>query len=153
MIWCHELRTKSGGITPFRAAYDPDYTQEIVPLAESTLCEIVAPEHRGLSLGKNSTKGTLRGAEGSGEAPIHEDQRDDKSSSSADSSSSSSSSTQTASGIPQPANTQAQVQTNSRSEQQKATGAKLPAMPTQTVFVDGDSESSAQVHFADQASG
>ena len=46
-----------GGITPFQAAYDQDYTQEIVPFAETVLFSILAPEHRGLSSGKRLHKG------------------------------------------------------------------------------------------------
>ena len=42
----------AGDITPFRAAYDQDYTQEIVPFAENVLFKILASKHRGLSLGK-----------------------------------------------------------------------------------------------------
>ena len=34
-----------GGITPIRAAYDRDYTQEIVPLAETILFQSLATEH------------------------------------------------------------------------------------------------------------
>ena len=47
----------AGGITPFRAAYDRDYTQEIVPFAETALFKIMAPEHRGLSSGRGLHKG------------------------------------------------------------------------------------------------
>ena len=45
------------GITPFRAAYDRDDTQEIVPLAETILFKILAPDHRGLSSGRRLHKG------------------------------------------------------------------------------------------------
>ena len=53
----------AGGITPFRAAYDRDHTQEIVPFAESIVFKILAPEHRGLSSGKRLHKGdTAKGS-------------------------------------------------------------------------------------------
>ena len=42
------------GIIPFMAAYDRDYMQETVPLAETILFNILAPEHRGLSSGKTA---------------------------------------------------------------------------------------------------
>ena len=47
----------AGGITPFRAAYDQDYTQEIVPFAKTALFKIKAPEHLGLSSGRRLRKG------------------------------------------------------------------------------------------------
>ena len=47
----------AGDITPFRAAYDPDYKQEIVPVAETVSFKIMAPEHRGLSSGRGLHKG------------------------------------------------------------------------------------------------
>ena len=53
--------------TPFRAAYDRDYTQEIVPFAETVLFKLLA-EHRGLSSGKQET---LRGTKGSEANPVH----------------------------------------------------------------------------------
>ena len=46
-----------GGITPFRAAHDRDYTQELAPFAETVLFKIMAPEHRGLSSGNRLHKG------------------------------------------------------------------------------------------------
>ena len=46
----------AGGITPFRAAYDRDYTQEIVPFAKTALFKIKAPEHLGLSSGRRLHK-------------------------------------------------------------------------------------------------
>ena len=48
---------RAGGITPFRAANDRDYTQKIVPVAETTLLKIMAPEHRGWSSGRRLHKG------------------------------------------------------------------------------------------------
>ena len=48
---------RAGGITSFRAAYDRDYTQKIVPVAETALFKIMAPEHRGLSWGRRLHKG------------------------------------------------------------------------------------------------
>ena len=42
----------AGDITPFREAFDRDYTKEIAPVAETVLFKIFAPEHRGLSLGE-----------------------------------------------------------------------------------------------------
>ena len=47
----------AGGITPFRAAYDRDLTQETVPFADTILLNILAQEHRGLSSGKRLHKG------------------------------------------------------------------------------------------------
>ena len=47
----------AGGITPLRAAYDRDYTQEIVPFGETALFKIMAPEHRGLLSGRRLYKG------------------------------------------------------------------------------------------------
>ena len=43
-------------------------------------------------------------------------------------------------------------QTISKGQQQKAMGTKVPAVPTPTILADDDSESSALVDFADQAS-
>ena len=48
---------ETGCITPFRAAYDRDYTQKTVPFAETILFKILVPEHRGLSSGKRLRKG------------------------------------------------------------------------------------------------
>ena len=42
----------AGGITPFWAECDWDYTQEIVPFAETVLVQDRGTEHRGLSPGK-----------------------------------------------------------------------------------------------------
>ena len=47
----------SRGTHEERAANDRDYTHEIVPLAETILFKILAPEHRGLSAGTRLHKG------------------------------------------------------------------------------------------------
>ena len=56
----------AGGIPPFWAANDRDFTQEIVPFADVVLFKILAPKHRGLPSGKRLHKGTMRGTKGSG---------------------------------------------------------------------------------------
>ena len=43
----------AGGSTPFRAACDRDYRQEVVPFAETVLFKILEPEHCGLSSGRS----------------------------------------------------------------------------------------------------
>ena len=44
--WHPRYARGAGGITPFGAAHDRDYTQEIAPFAEIVLFKILAPEHR-----------------------------------------------------------------------------------------------------------
>ena len=47
----------AGGITPFWAACDRDYTQEIVPFAATVLFKSLAPKHSGLSTGRRNLHG------------------------------------------------------------------------------------------------
>ena len=48
-------RGGAGGIITPRAAYDRDYTQEIVPFAKTFLFKVLTPERRGLSSGKKES--------------------------------------------------------------------------------------------------
>ena len=149
----------AGGLTPFRAAYDRDYTQETVSFAETVWRHCV-----GTKLGAMGAR-TIRRLEPTRRSetsllleirecpdaphrarrkkhltlapalpPVHENSTDDKSSSSSDSSSSSSSSTQAPSGIPQHVNDQTQAH-NSRSQPQTLKGANVPVVPTSTALL------------------
>ena len=81
-------------------------------------------------------------------SPVHENRTDDKSISSSDSSSSSSP-TQAPSGIPQHANVRTQSQTNSRSQQQTAMGAKVPSSRTHVTGRASTGKESARRRLAD----
>ena len=57
-------KTMMGPDAPTRAACDREYTQEVVPLEEAVLLNILAPEHRGLSSGKTHRKGDTAWSKG-----------------------------------------------------------------------------------------